>query len=89
MERTTAQRILEFVQSVFAVRLRDRAALECSSPLFSSGLIDSMGAVELLAFIEQEFCVSINLTNEELNGLDTAEGLAGHVASLQSAQHGT
>ncbi len=86
MAGETAQRILEFVQGTFAVRLESAGKLDLSSPLFSSQVIDSMGAVELLAFIEQEFHVSIDLTIEELRRLDSAENFAAHVESLQQAQ---
>ena len=85
-ESATTERILTFVRSTFASRLRQAGELEPSSPLFSNRLVDSMGIVELLSFLEHECKVSINTTIEELMELDTAANLARLIAELQRAQ---
>ena len=71
-----AERILEFVRTISSRRSGVGAPLTPASPLFSSQLVDSMGSIELLAFVEREFGVTMNLPVEELIELDTASGLA-------------
>lgn len=83
MSAETAQRILQFIQQTFPRRLTPGRALEPSTPLFSSQVIDSMGLVELLVFVERELGVSLDATIEELTTLDTAANLASHIDRLQ------
>ena len=78
--------LLAFVQRTFASRLRPGEMLSPSSPLFSSQLIDSIGIVELLAFIEQRFGVGLDLTIEELRRLDTAANLAAYIEPLRRVE---
>ena len=57
--------------------------LSPSTPLFSSQIIDSMGLIEFVAFLEREFGVSIDATVEELTILDTAARLAEEIERLR------
>lgn len=75
MSSPLATQLLEFVRSTFARRSKGQP-IEATTPLFSSGLVDSMGMVEFLSFIEQECGVSWDPTVEELTQLDTIERLA-------------
>ena len=80
MSSDTSERLLQFARQTFAARARKLGlALEPETPLFSSGLIDSMGMIELLAFAEREFRVSLDVTATELTALDTAANLARHI----------
>jgi len=47
--------------------------------LFSAGLVDSMGFMELLAAIEKRFGVEIDLDGVDPETLYSIEGLARHV----------
>jgi len=83
MPDAQTDRLLAFVTQTFAGRIRQRGlALEPSTPLFSNGLIDSMGLIELLAFAEREFRVSLDATVTELTALDTADALIRHIRTL-------
>ena len=75
----TTERLLEFVRRTF----RPSSAVGPASALFSSGLIDSLGLVELLAFVHQAFGVSLELSVEEFTKLDTAEQLAALIGRLK------
>lgn len=86
MANPSAQRILEFIQKTFANQAAPGEALTPSTPLVSSQLIDSMGVVELLVFLERECGVPVNMTMEELRTLDTAERLARHLEQLQAVR---
>ena len=81
----TTDRIMDFVRKTFCPR-QDPASLGPSSALFSNGRIDSLGLVELLAFIQQEFGVSLDSSVGELKKLDTAANLAAHIDQLKEGQ---
>ena len=86
MSDEMAQRLMRFVEATFANRLAAGEPLTLATPLFSSQLIDSMGLIELLAFIEREFEVSWDATLEELTRLDTPAQLAREIAARRQAQ---
>jgi acyl carrier protein len=48
-----------------------RGELGADDPLFSSGIIDSFGVLELIAFLEDSFGISIDTTKHELTEFDT------------------
>jgi acyl carrier protein len=86
MIASVSERLLQFVRQTFAGRVPADAQPGPTSPLFSSQVIDSMGVVELLAFIERAFGVSLDLTMDDLSRLDTVERLAAAIApSLPSS----
>ena len=88
MSRAVADRLLEHLRALCAVRLKRDETLQPFTPLFSSRLIDSMGVVELLAFAEREFGVILNVTLEELTEMDTAARLVERIEQLrQVRQH--
>ncbi len=78
-----ASRIEAFVRTHFTVAPTDRA-FSRSAPLFELGYIDSVGVVELLAFLAEEFAVEI--TDAELlsDGFTTIDGIAGIVGRLRA-----
>ena len=86
MSSDTTHRLLSFVTNTFGARLGSGTVVEPSSALFSNGLIDSMGLIELLAFVEREFGLAWDITGEELATLDTAERLAHEIERLQQAK---
>jgi acyl carrier protein len=59
-----------FVRLRFAGALRS-TALTPDTPLFSTGIIDSFGVLELLAFIDDTFGVDIDPGRHELTDFDT------------------
>jgi acyl carrier protein len=48
-----------------------RGELGADHPLFSSGIVDSFGVLELIAFLEDTFHVVIDPSRHELNEFDT------------------
>ena len=70
-----AAQLLAFVQSTFGRRAQGKP-IEPTTPLFSTQIIDSMGMVELLSFVEQACGIPWDPTVEELTQLDTIERLA-------------
>ena len=47
--------------------------VDATTPLFSSGLIDSFGVLELIAFLEESFKVTINPARHDIVEFDTVE----------------
>ncbi len=86
MSVTASEQLLTFVRQAFGDRVGPEVRFEPATPLFSSQLVDSMGLVELLAFVERQFGVSLNLTIDELIRLDTVERLANEIERRQRAR---
>lgn len=62
--------VTEFVRSRFS---RGARLLKIDTPLFSSGVIDSFGILELIAFLEDRFHVEIHPSQHDLLEFDTIE----------------
>jgi len=69
--------------------LRDRLRITVPTPttdLLETGLLDSMGLVELIAAIEQRFEVVINLMDLDLDHVRTVHAINTLVESVLAAQ---
>jgi len=73
--------ILQFVRSQFKATIGTRA-IGPDTPLFSEGIVDSFGVLELIAFLEDTFRVEIDPTRHELDEFDTATKIAALVRQL-------
>jgi acyl carrier protein len=79
-----AERLERFVRSQFRVSSTD-TRFSRTQPLFESGYVDSVGVVELLAFVAEEFGVEVPddvLTSDEFSTID---GIATIVGRLTEA----
>jgi acyl carrier protein len=77
------------MQDVIAefIRTRFRAAIgtkpfDAHTSLFTSGIVDSFGVLELIAFLEQQFGVDVDPARYELSDFDTAEKIERLVQQL-------
>jgi acyl carrier protein len=73
-----SERIERFVRTQFRVAPTD-TRFSRTQPLFESGYVDSIGVVELLAFISEEFGVSVPddvLMSEEFATIDGIASVA-------------
>ena len=52
------------------------------TPLFSTGIIDSFGVLELIAFLEETFGVDIDPGRHELTEFDTIDKIVALVRAL-------
>jgi len=71
------------------IRSRCRASLpggvlRHDQPLFSTGVIDSFGVLELIAFLEQQFGVEIDPARHEIEEFDSVARMASLVAALKA-----
>jgi acyl carrier protein len=68
--------ITQFLQE----RFRAGDDLGGDTPLFSSGIVDSFGVLELIAFLEDTFHVTIDPGVHDLEEFDTVDKIAELVA---------
>lgn len=83
---TVEQRVRRFIAENFYVS--DAAALADDSLLVTSGIVDSTGMLELIAFVETEF--GIRIADEEMipENLETIARIAAFVARKRQAAVG-
>jgi acyl carrier protein len=62
--------VAEYVRSRFRSSI-PFGSLAADTPLFSSGMIDSFGVLELIAFLEDRFHVEIDPSRHDLVEFDT------------------
>lgn len=76
--------IREFVAARFGRSVRGE--LTSDEPLFSSGLIDSFGVLELIAFLEDTFLITIDPAVHDLAEFDSIGRIAALVARARAAR---
>lgn len=59
----------------------DPANLAFSTPLITGGILDSLATLKLVAFLEQEFAISMEAHEADAEYLDTIERIAQLVRS--------
>lgn len=59
----------------------DAAALTTTTPLVSSGILDSLATLKLVSFLEKEFSISIAAHEADAEHLETLERIADLVRS--------
>jgi acyl carrier protein len=62
----------------------DPAQLTDSTPLFSSGLLDSIASLQLVSFLETQFGISIQAHEVVAENLNTLTAIAQFVRSKQA-----
>ena len=79
--QSTSDRIRDFVWAKFP--LARKRAIKEGEPLLDAGIMDSMGILELVGFLEQEF--AIHVSDDELvpENFETIEQIVGFVSRKQ------
>jgi acyl carrier protein len=57
--------------------------LRDDTPLLSSGILDSLAAVNLISFLEQRFCIELDVYDTSIEQFDRIEDMAQCVARKQ------
>jgi acyl carrier protein len=78
------ERVRQFVRETFMYAKPD-AALEDDTPLLGRGILDSMGVVELIEFVQAEFSITIEDDEITEDHLGTLAAIADYVASKRAA----
>lgn len=83
----TVGEIDRFIQDRFRAALASDV-MTSDTPLFSSGIIDSFGVLELIAFLEESFGVDIDPARHDLSEFDTVDKIVSLIGRLQQAGGG-
>jgi acyl carrier protein len=76
----TTQTVKQFILEEFLPG-EDPSALTEETPLFTSGLLDSIASLKLVSFLEQEFGITVAPHDIVADNLDTLTAIEGFVAS--------
>ena len=76
------QKIRSFIVENFYVP--ETASLGDDTPLIESGIVDSTGVLEVVAFLEETFSIAIPDTDMLPANLDTIGRMANYVTRMQS-----
>lgn len=68
-----AEKIRQFLTTNLGL---DLSTIPDDGPLFTSGAIDSFALLELLSFLESEFGVKVDISELNIDSLDTISALA-------------
>jgi acyl carrier protein len=79
---TTQEKVTAFLKTRFHASMRG-GELGMDDGLFSSGIVDSFGVLELIAFLEDEFHITIDTTQHELMEFDSVNQI---VALVEGAR---
>ena len=79
--------IRDFVKTRFRAGIGTKR-LDVETPLFSSGVVDSFGVLELIAFLEDTFDVDVDPAKHELLEFDTIASIVALVPTLPHRKGG-
>jgi len=77
------QETLDGLLTYLRQRLPAGTEVEADSKLWVGGLLDSMGVIDLMLFVEKAFGVSLFNAPPDLETMDTVGALAGTIARMQ------
>jgi len=83
----TDDRIRTFIETKFKPRSGGRQ-FDDDTPLFTSGIVDSFGVLELIAFLEDAFAIDIDVNRFEVRDFDTVRKVASLVSTISGASGG-
>ena len=69
------EKILEYIRDEYLDDEEEAEELEASTPLISSGIVDSFSMVSLKRFVEQEYGISIPDEEATTDAFDTVNGI--------------
>lgn len=77
-----ADQVRRFIEQTFRANVSGRQLFD-DTPLFSTGIIDSFGVLQLIAFLEDMFLIEIDTVRHELADFDTMAKIMDLVAALR------
>lgn len=88
MKRSSDHEIRGAVRRLVAERV-DGVSVDDSASLLEMTNLDSLGVVELLVAIEEEFSISIDFVTVDPESLLSISGLTDHLSTLMDASNGS
>jgi acyl carrier protein len=74
MDLTAGKAVTQFVRELLQ-RREDTRALTDSESLFASGRLDSLAAVEIVAFLEQKFGIDFSEIDFDIELIDSVDSI--------------
>ena len=87
MKKSSDHEIRGAVRRLVAERV-DGVSVDDSASLLEMTTLDSLGVVELLVAIEEEFSISIDFVTVDPESLLSISGLTDHLSTLMDASNG-
>jgi acyl carrier protein len=72
--------VKEYILATY-LKGEDPSALKDTTPLISGGILDSLGTLELVSFLEQRFGIQLEAHEVDAERLDTLQAIASLVKS--------
>lgn len=72
--RSVAERVRSYVAQNFL--FRDELDIPAGASLLDAGILDSLGVMELVAFLEEEFCLTLEDRDLVRDNLDSVAGIS-------------
>lgn len=88
MKKSSDHEIRGAVRRLVAERV-DGVSVDDSASLLEMTNLDSLGVVELLVAIEEEFSISIDFVTVDPESLLSISGLTDHLSTLMDASNGS
>jgi acyl carrier protein len=79
----TEARIRSFIETKFRPQT-SVPSFDRDTPLFSSGIVDSFGVLELISFLEDAFKIDLDPSQHDIEEFDTVAKTLALVTALQS-----
>ena len=76
------ERVREFIEKRFRKELAGRAVTP-DTPLFSDGIVDSFGVLELIAFLEDAFSIDIDTGRHDIADFDSITKISAIVTAAR------
>ncbi|MBL8977440.1 MAG: acyl carrier protein [Gemmatimonadota bacterium] len=74
------QPVKEYILSTY-LKGEDPSALKDTTPLITGGILDSLGTLELVSFLEQRFGIQLEAHEVDAERLDTLQAIGSLVKS--------
>ena len=83
MDQPIETKLQEYILSEFLVG-EDPDELTDGTPLMTTGVLDSIGTLKLVTFLEEQFSIALEAHEASVDHLNTIKDIAGLVRSKQS-----
>jgi acyl carrier protein len=83
----TTQKVREFIRS-HIVNIEDNVRINTGDNIFELGFLDSMFALQLVNFIEEEWAVEVTDEDLDIDNFSTIDRIVGFISKKKEAANG-
>lgn len=81
---TTSSKLLDFIKNEFAVGSKKN--IQTDDDLLSAGIIDSLGVLQLVSFVEEQFGIQIPDEDVVMENFQSVDALSTYLNQLATQQ---